>query len=113
MTHYRHFSLPNHSHLSHITVAGNIRDEVFYAGMSFCSKRDQFSRPIGRTLAEYRLKEDPLEVTKETVEKYLLKYYLPIFKKEVLHTIIEQTPLESFNINVLFEALIYKFSKED
>lgn len=108
---YRHFPIPDHSHLSHVSVAGYFKNDTFYCGLAFCSKHDQFSRPKGRAIAEARLQADPLSLTKETVTAYILDIYPALYKKDVFLTHVDTLSLQDFNINILFEAFMYKLIK--
>lgn len=101
---YRHFTIDNSVKISHITLAGTFVEDKFCVALAFCSRKDMFSRKVGRKLAEYRLHQQAVVIPKSEFYKYASKYYPSIFKTDKLESHINNTPLCNFNINFLFEA---------
>ena len=110
MTYYRHYHIDNPK-ISHITIAARFVDDEFHYNVSLCSKKDQFSRKLGRQLAEQRLDTEPMKLDNADVLLFTTMFAEPIFKLDVLKSIIAVSSIDAFSTETLFASALYKLSK--
>lgn len=77
MTAYMHFKIKE----NRVTAAIKVKDDVAHVALAFCCPRDQFSKKLGRIIAEGRLAHkgphftwpvSPDRRTKEQVHEFIL-----------------------------------------
>jgi len=105
MNYYRHYHVAK-GKTSHITFAGTFREGNFYVAAALCSRKDRFSRHIGRDIAEKRLVNCPTLVPKSSIYQHCVKLPYSVFKLPALEMAIASAPIYDFNINTLFEVAL-------
>lgn len=64
---FRHVRIPNHE----ATIAIKKVDNVYKAGVAYCSPKDNYCKATGRSIAIKRLNENPIIVTAADIRNSL------------------------------------------